>query len=152
MKEPDRDDQSNIKILKGEKRHSIFFFFPHGPRLSERERTQREKTQTFYTPNRIHIMRITFKRHALLHLKIPNIMMKMGRIATFGGKKSKSKTTRSEPLYHLLWLGRLRLTVLIIVPQAPTALPERVLGNKSPSLTALFLLVMFWSSEKIQLR
>ena len=97
MKEPDRDDQSNIKILKGEKGHISFFFFPHGPRLSQTERTQREKTQTFYTPNRIHIIRITFKRHALLHLKIPNIMMKMGRIATFGGKKAKVRQQEVSP-------------------------------------------------------
>lgn len=44
MKEPDRDDQSNIKILKGEKGHiSFFFFFPMVPdSLRQREHKERK--------------------------------------------------------------------------------------------------------------
>ena len=50
MKEPDRDDQSNIKILKGEKGHSIFFFFsPWSQTLSDRENTKRENTDLLHT-------------------------------------------------------------------------------------------------------
>ena len=67
----------------------------------------------------IHIIVITFKKHALLHLKLPNIMMKTGRIATFG---KRAKVRQIVTLYTVScgqdgqgpqsWLLFLRLPTL----------------------------------------
>lgn len=82
---------------------------------------------------------LTFKERALLHLKLPNIMMKTGSI----GKRANVRQ-QSDALYHLPWPGRARPTVLIIVPQAANLMllysrAWRGLGNVSIFDSSLFV-------------